>query len=60
MHRFIDTPILNAKFKAAMLASGADVFALEEDAVKALLKISTDTTVHGMCFSSPCLRRNNS
>jgi hypothetical protein len=46
--RFIDTPILNENLEAALVASGADVFGLKEDAVKAVLKICTDTSVHGM------------
>jgi hypothetical protein len=45
--RFIDTPILNEQFRAVPHASGEDNFALEENAVKAVFKISTDTNVNG-------------
>ena len=45
--RFIDTPILNEQFRAVPHASGEDIFALEENAVKAVFKISTDTNVNG-------------
>ena len=52
INRYIDTPILGVKLKAALLASGADVWGREEDAVKAVFKICTDTSVHGVSLLS--------
>jgi hypothetical protein len=47
VNKFIDTPILGEKLKAALLTNGEDVWA-RENAVKAAFKICTDTSVHGM------------
>jgi hypothetical protein len=45
-HRYVDTGLIPSVFKAKMIEKGME-FAEVDDAVKAILKISTDTTVNG-------------
>ena len=47
--RFVDTGIVPAPFKAKLIAAGIE-FAAVEDAVKAILQIACDPTIHGRLF----------
>jgi hypothetical protein len=45
-HRYVNTGLIPLVFKAKMIENGME-FAEVEDAVKAILKISTDANVNG-------------
>ncbi len=55
--RFVDTGIIPPPFKAKMIEGGIE-FAEVEDAVKAILKVSTDETVNGKAPFLFSLTRN--